>query len=203
MPAIDCKTQSKLSNVEYCPGKCTKLCTNGYCDCETGECLCNPGFSGQNCSIDTCSAAGCVNGNCVSRYLGGELLVTNKPCVCMKGWYGDKCNSNIAPVLPDTIPPCYQNCYYFPDTSIIGNNLNVVQTNDPKACCAACTANSACKAWVIDVICFLKTDSQRIFKMGLLAGVKCSGGATIPPIIDTTPPISTFCDGKCKGWCKN
>ena len=48
-------------------------CTNGYCDCATGECLCNPGFSGLNCNIDTCAAAGCVNGNCVAQYLGGDL----------------------------------------------------------------------------------------------------------------------------------
>lgn len=130
MPAIDCKIQAKLSNIETCPGKCQKSCPNGYCDCETGDCLCDPGFAGVDCSIDTCAAAGCVNGNCISRYLGGELFVTNRPCVCMDGWYGEKCDTKIAPSVPDIIPPCYKDCYFFSDTNIIGEILGVIQTSD-------------------------------------------------------------------------
>ena len=55
-----------------------------------------------------------------------------------------------------------------------------------KSCCSACNANSACKAWVIDVICFLKSAVQRIYKPGNIAGIKCSGGTgTLPPMILT------------------
>ena len=119
MPTINCKNEPELSNIENCPNKCEKKCTNGYCDCETGECLCSPGFSGANCLTDTCTAAGCVNGHCAAKYLGGDLLVTNKPCVCLDGWYGDKCDSRIPPIAPEYIPICHNGCFFYPDTGIM------------------------------------------------------------------------------------
>jgi len=203
MPPVNCKSQPKLSNVEHCPDKCPNGCTNGYCDCATGECLCNPGFAGSNCHIDTCAAAGCVNGNCVAQYLGRDLVVTNKPCVCMDGWYGDRCDTTTPPPpVPEPVPTCFNGCYFFPDSDITGGQLGVIQTSDPKACCAACNANAACNAWVLSVICFLKTGTQRIHKPGIISGIKCSAeigstSGTTAPV--TAAPITTHCDSKCKG----
>lgn len=207
MSPVNCKSQPKLSNVENCPGKCPNGCTNGYCDCASGECLCNPGFSGANCNIDTCGAARCVNGNCAAQYLGRGLPVTNKPCVCIDGWYGDRCDTTtLPPAIPEPEPTCFKGNYYFPDNDIGGGQLGVVQTSDPKGCADACNANTACKAWVLSGICFLKTGAQRIYKAGIISGIKCSaetGSGTNAPtdalIKVTTAPVSTVCDGKCKG----
>jgi hypothetical protein len=207
MSPVNCRSQPKLSNVEHCPGKCPNGCTNGYCDCASGQCLCNPGFSGSNCNIDTCAAAGCVNGNCAAQYLGGELFVTNKPCVCMDGWYGEKCDTTTPLPVPEPEPSCHNGCYYFADTEIAGGELGVIQTSDAKACCAACNANAACNAWVISVICFLKSGTQRVHKPGLMSGIKCSAGTgsgtnapgTVAPTPVTSAPVSAVCDGRCKG----
>ena len=185
MPPIDCKNVPQISNIENCPGKCQSKCNNGYCDCETGECLCNSGFSGPNCSIDTCSAAGCVNGNCAARYLGGELLVTKLPCVCMDGWYGDKCDTQIPPTKPDYIPSCFNNYYYFQDTNIAGANFDVVHTSDPKTCSDVCNANKACNAFVIAGVCYLKTGIQRVAQSGVSSGIKCSVD------LDALPPTNS------------
>ncbi|UJR17326.1 hypothetical protein I4U23_004221 [Adineta vaga] len=201
MAAVDCRSQPKVSNVEDCPNKCPNGCTNGYCDCATGECLCNPGFSGATCTIDTCTAAGCVNGNCAAQYLGGKLLVSKKPCVCIDGWYGDRCDTTTPPP-PETepAPTCLNGCYYFTDSDIIGGNLAVIQTSDPKACCAACNANPSCTSWVLSVICFLKTGTQRGHSPGIISGIKCSAGTNSSTIVPATiPPITNDCDDRCKG----
>ena len=202
MSPVDCRSQMKLSNVENCPGKCPTGCPNGYCDCATGGCLCNPGFSGSNCNIDTCGAARCVQGNCAARYLGQDLLVTNKPCICMDGWYGDRCDTRTKPIpVPEPAPTCFNGCYYYTDSEITGGELGVIQTSDPKACCAACNANAACNSWVLSVICFLKTGTQRVQRPGIISGIKCSattGSGTTAPA-STVVPTSTSCDSKCKG----
>ena len=62
MAPVNCKLQPKLSNIENCPSMCTGGCRNGYCDCATGECLCNPGFAGTNCGKNTaCSTQNIKN----------------------------------------------------------------------------------------------------------------------------------------------
>jgi len=97
-PAVDCKTQPVLNQLEYCPSVCpaNKCGANSYCDCGSGNCVCNSGFTGPNCKIDTCAAAQCdpINGRCSARYLGGSLPVTRGECVCKPGTYGSKCNAN-------------------------------------------------------------------------------------------------------------
>ncbi|CAF4040020.1 unnamed protein product [Adineta steineri] len=213
MSPVNCKSQPKLTNVEHCPDQCPNGCRNGYCDCATGECLCNPGFSGVNCSIDTCGAAGCVNGNCAAQYLGRDLPVTNKPCVCIDGWYGDRCDTTTPPPpVSDPAPMCFNGCYYYTDTSIGGGQMQTIQTSDPTACCAACNRNAACNAWVFSAYqCYLKTGTQLIQKTGVTSGIKCSTGTNSSTIAPATvassttvpstvrPPVTTNCDGKCKG----
>lgn len=175
MAIIDCKTEPQLTNVETCPEKCGKTCTNGYCDCETGECLCDPGFAGPNCLTDICAAAGCVHGNCVAKYLGGDLPVTNKPCVCINGWYGEKCDTREAPILPPYIPNCFNGCYYYLETTVAGSNLQTISNADGTLCCSACQANQACNSWVLTGgQCYLKSGTQLSFKTGCISGIKCS-----------------------------
>ena len=189
MPNVNCKTEPQLSNVENCPDNCHLGCTNGYCDCETGECLCNPGFAGPNCSIDTCTVAGCVNGNCAAKYLGGELPVTNKPCVCIDGWYGDKCDTTIPPLTPEYTPECFNNYFYFQDTNIAGAYLDIIYTSDPKTCSQVCNLNKACNSFVITGVCYLKSGIQRVVQAGVATGIKCSidiDAVITPP---TNPPI--------------
>ena len=188
MEPVNCRTQAPISLAESCPGKCQRICNNGYCDCETGECLCNPGFIGTDCQINTCTAAGCVNGNCAAKYLGGELPVTNKPCVCIDGWFGDKCDSRTPPDLPEYVPNCHNGCFYYPDSDIDGGNL-AVTSGDIKSCCEACTANPSCNSYVmLGQTCYLKSGTKRIYRAGIASGIRCSPGETASPI---QPTIAT------------
>jgi len=95
---INCKSQPALNQIENCPTVCpaNKCGSNGYCDCGTGNCLCDAGFSGPDCKNDMCAAAQCdpINGRCTARYMGGNLPVTQGACICRPGTYGPKCNSN-------------------------------------------------------------------------------------------------------------
>ena len=212
MSPINCKTQPKLTNIENCPTSCSGDCKNGYCDCATGECLCNPGFSGANCSIDTCAAAGCVNGNCAARYLGGDLLVTKKPCVCKEGWYGTKCDTTIKPTEPNGDLQCLGGSYYFIDTDIDDGNIAVnFNAPKPKDCSDICNTNPGCNAWVsTNGICYLKSGTKRFQSDGLVAGIKCT--AVIDPNPVTNSPVtgsttssvdnSGNCVGRCQGKLK-
>ena len=129
MPVINCKTQPKLTNIENCPTKCSGGCKNGFCDCATGECMCNPGFYGTSCAKDTCLAAKCLNGNCAALYLGGDLLVTKNPCACKEGWYGSKCDSTIKPADLVLEPVCLSGSYFYLDTTITAGHLALVSNS--------------------------------------------------------------------------
>lgn len=124
MAAVNCGTQAALDIVEQCPGKCVGGCQNGFCDCATGTCMCNPGFTGVGCTVDLCAAAGCVNGNCAAKYLGGDMPMTSKPCVCREGWYGDKCDTTVKPPekpIPD--PVCLDGSYFYMNSDVAGGNI--------------------------------------------------------------------------------
>lgn len=146
MNTIICRNQPKLTNIEQC-SKCNgKSCNNGYCDCGSGQCMCEPGFSGSNCQTNVCSTANCVNGVCSARYLGGEVPVTLNRCVCQDGWYGERCDSRIEPT-PDvtSLLPCDSFCKgefpYGCNTALqygycsASGNCHYGLTNDANLCC--------------------------------------------------------------------
>ena len=84
LPALQCS--------ELCDNKCNEA--NSFCDCGSESCICKPGFYGEDCSADLCTAARCEHGTCIATYLGGELPVTKNACVCEDGWSGSRCQFN-------------------------------------------------------------------------------------------------------------
>lgn len=124
MAPVSCRTQTPLGVEQSCASKCPGGCRNGFCECGSGTCMCNPGFAGANCELDLCSAARCVNGNCAAKYLGGELPVTSAACVCKDGWYGDRCDTTVKPPeKPTPEPVCLDGAYFYANSDVTGGNL--------------------------------------------------------------------------------
>ncbi|KAL7542580.1 hypothetical protein ACHAXR_011906 [Thalassiosira sp. AJA248-18] len=102
MHAVDCSAAAAYGEdgtvpSTQCPDLCFPACdsTNSFCHCGSVQCVCKPGFTGADCSIDLCSLARCgEHGTCSARYLGdaSTLPVANEACVCDEGWSGPLCN---------------------------------------------------------------------------------------------------------------
>jgi len=95
------------------PDKCPNECSgNGVC--EFSHCVCNPGWTGPDCSVEVCPGSTCYTdpdsqeyfclecsqrGSCVSAtdYQSGKTI---RKCVCHAGWAGEDCS----------MAACYKNC---------------------------------------------------------------------------------------------
>jgi len=95
MPSIDC---NKVEEIELM--NCPELCSgckgpNQYCDCGSGKCMCDPGFSGPNCTVDICASSRCSeHAECTARYLGGDVPVSEGACRCKDSYTGYTCDKN-------------------------------------------------------------------------------------------------------------
>lgn len=67
--------------VDYYAGYCQTSCGNGYCS--VNQCICYPGWVGQDCSIQICQD----NSSCNNRG-----ICTSQGCKCDVGYYGATCN---------------------------------------------------------------------------------------------------------------
>ncbi|XP_078679354.1 uncharacterized protein LOC144915007 [Branchiostoma floridae x Branchiostoma belcheri] len=96
-----------------CGADCPVCYNGGVCDDNTGECVCPPGFYGQNCEsacmhdkIGTSCTRECDGGNCT-----GQLLCVMDPygCSCAPGLMGIECNTE----CPDGMyeAGCTQTCH--------------------------------------------------------------------------------------------
>lgn len=107
-----CLTAIEPSRIEQdqCPGACSDCGSGGYCDCMEQQCKCRPGRYGDACALDVCASSNCgERGACASRYLGSDLPVSIRPCVCDEGWAGLTCrrqgSSNQSSAVPSTLTP--------------------------------------------------------------------------------------------------
>ncbi|XP_035699639.1 uncharacterized protein LOC118432217 [Branchiostoma floridae] len=96
-----------------CTGDCPVCYNGGVCDDNSGECVCPPGFHGQNCEsacannqIGTSCTRECEGGDCT-----GQLLCVMDPygCSCAPGLMGIECNTG----CPDGMygAGCTQTCH--------------------------------------------------------------------------------------------
>jgi Lysyl oxidase len=75
-----------------CPLSCF---FHGSCNEETGECACNPGYTGDSCTGRTCEESECsIHGDCCES-----------GCCCHVGWTGPRCEQ-LTGILPFSQPVC-------------------------------------------------------------------------------------------------
>ena len=84
-----------------CPGGAENPCSrNGVCESSSGECFCNPGYSGARCHV--AAIVGSFECGSSQTYLNAdgtqELVCTGRrdddgSCVCRDGWSGANCDS--------------------------------------------------------------------------------------------------------------
>ena len=190
MPDKNCRfEQPKLTNIDDCNICKGVPCRNGYCDCGSGKCMCNPGFTGNNCERNICATDCGVHGTCSAKYLGGEIPVSINRCVCEDGWYGERCDKNTKPT-PDltSLLLCEEKCSGNGGVWPFNCNQNAgkpfaycgikgechyEKNNDPNFCCFTknCESNSI--------------------------NVPTSPPTNQPPTQQTQ--VTGTCNGKCKG----
>ncbi|KAJ8032336.1 Collagen alpha-3(VI) chain [Holothuria leucospilota] len=103
-------------NPPTCDSNCPSNCENGYCDANTGSCVCLNGFFGSTgCKPNGEGLLGGLNGNIPCLDLGygrscdGALVCSEKAgCTCAPGWKGIHCDE---PCEPGTYgPDCCLDC---------------------------------------------------------------------------------------------
>lgn len=67
-----------------CPLACHKELSRGYCDVNSGKCVCREGFTGVSCDITTCPGA-------VVPCNGNGVCQSNGTCACAPEFEGDAC----------------------------------------------------------------------------------------------------------------
>lgn len=80
------KCQNKLTKI--CNGTVLDCGTNGECNSNNTECVCNSGWAGKFCNILLPNAT-CVEINCGTN---GKCNSNNTACECYNGWEGLFCN---------------------------------------------------------------------------------------------------------------
>lgn len=92
---------TKSSNITTKPKSCPTNCSNnGVCNTLTGECTCNYGYFGENCSI---SCPGSPDNICSGNGICSLDINTNNPvCNCRKGHFGENCSISY-PIPLDTV----------------------------------------------------------------------------------------------------
>lgn len=67
---------------------CPNGCENGLCNEDTGQCHCNNGWKGRDCSI-----------TCPDKCSGHGECGVDGVCICDSEWAGDNCSAKALPCL--------------------------------------------------------------------------------------------------------
>merc|ERR1712137_179144 len=108
-----------LTGIQYagpcgCPNNC--LIDTNQGSCVNGTCMCNPGWTGSDCSQVDCSA-GNMN-NCGNHGFCGEILGV-QTCVCDVGWTGADCTQQV--ISPPLVSQVFASTQYSSEDNF-GNN---------------------------------------------------------------------------------
>ena len=83
-----------------CPGRPTICSGKGQCNTTIGECVCEEGYIGNDCSLPECPRNPITNdmcslkGNCIEN---GGGSIGNHTCDCDNGWTGEYCSIAVCP----------------------------------------------------------------------------------------------------------
>lgn len=91
-----------------CSDPCSDIDCSNNGECVDGDCVCDQGFFGVDCSMNVCDTLACINGMCDP---------VNLSCICEEGYEGRACDTetrskyfgvfsgNFSSCLSDFIPP--------------------------------------------------------------------------------------------------
>ncbi|XP_078694339.1 uncharacterized protein LOC144923572 isoform X2 [Branchiostoma floridae x Branchiostoma belcheri] len=127
-----------------CTGDCPVCYNGGVCDDNTGDCVCPPGFHGQNCEsacannmIGTSCTRECDGGDCT-----GQLLCVMDPygCTCAPGLMGIECNTE----CPDGMygAGCTQTCHCANERPACNKKTGTCPTGGDHLCMAGYTGDN-------------------------------------------------------------
>ncbi|KAL9179269.1 hypothetical protein ACHAXT_008559 [Thalassiosira profunda] len=121
-PTVDCSAiDDGLLPATECPELCGNTCDDAtsYCDCGLATCEFKPGFT---ITADLCWAAQCgEHGSCAATYLGGELPVSSRGCICRDGFSGTLCEQPPSAVTYCGCETCSEAVWNAPATDSSGS----------------------------------------------------------------------------------